>query len=360
MISKKRISWLTSLPSPYWVPIWNSLSKNYALELYFTNSEVNQRGWLVPANVNWKFNFLSKKIFYFDQSQIIPSVFGFRKISFRSDVLVVGGGWEVPIHVFAMLYARLKCKQVYIISESVIESHRFSGPLARKIRYGVFNLATKVITVGNRSTKAVQATGIARQNIIQLFNPIDTEFVKAKKESKARDEFVGHRFIAVGRLIQLKNFEAVIRSFSMIASPNDRLTLVGEGPLRHYLEKLVSELNIQEKVLFTGHLTQQQLSNLYLKSCTLVLPSTNEVWGMVVTEALASGCHVVVSKNCGVSDFVQSMKGAYLSGTDVESIAIAMTQSKMDYYAPIENPEILKYTPQKFVLEICNLIEGNV
>ena len=81
---------------------------------------------------------------------------------------------------------------------------------------------------------------------------------------------------------------------------------------------------------------------------------------MVVTEALASGCHVVVSKNCGVSDFVQSMKGAYLSGTDVESIAIAMTQSKMDYYAPIENPEILKYTPQKFVLEICNLIEGNV
>ena len=82
------------------------------------------------------------------------------------------------------------------------------------------------------------------------------------------------------------------------------------------------------------------------------MPSTNEVWGLVANEALASGLHVIVSDVAGVADFIEKMKGTYLCKTDSESIAEMMKVSKADYKGPIKNPEILGFTPERFADEL--------
>lgn len=356
---KKNVAWLTSLPSPYWMPIWNHLADDYNLNLFFTNSGNNERLWKVQESPVWSYHIFSKLIFHFGEAQIIPSPWGFIRICKKADILVIGGGWEVPIHVVTMIYARLRKIDVYIIAESVLESHRFNGSVVRKIRFLVFSLATKVISVGGKSTIAVRATGIKEDKITQLFNPVNVNFFNVRNEKKNGAPTQGHRFLAVGRLLERKNFASIILSFRNIATPSDLLTIAGDGPLRGALESLVAELGLGRQVVFAGYLDQNEVAKLYSESCTLVLASTNEVWGMVATEALASGCHVVVSDKCGVSDFIASMDGTYISGTDQESISKCMEKSRLEYEGPITYPQILEYTPKKFTTDLIKVFNKN-
>jgi glycosyltransferase involved in cell wall biosynthesis len=345
----RKIAWLTSLPSPYWIPVWDELALKNSLKLFFTNGVENARGWKIPSDPIWKHHVFSKKILYFGEAQVIPNPMGFRKITIRNEIVVIGGGWEVPIHVLTMAYARLKRKKVFIISESVIESHRYTGKFVRKIRFIVFKLATKIITVGERSTLSVLETGISKNKIIELFNPVDVQFFNDKGNETQRNTSLGHMFIAAGRLIKLKNFESIIKAFKNIANPQDVLTIAGDGPLRNTLENLAVEIQIQNQVKFIGHLSQIEIAKLYSQSHTLVLASTNEVWGMVATEALSAGCQVIVSRNCGVSNFIEKMSGVYICETDVASIATSMRKSRNEFRGKNLKPEILQFTPKKFV-----------
>ena len=351
-----RVAWLTSLPSPYWTPVWDKLSEKLSLQIFFTNSENNARGWKIPVNSKWQHHTFLKRIFYLGEAQIIPSPFGFKKVCKNADVLVIGGGWEVPIHVLSMAYARLRKIDVYIVYESVLESHKFKGKFVKTIRFLVLNLATRVISVGPRSTQAILGTGIKEKKIIQLFNPVNVDFFHTiSKSHKAADVF-GHRFVTVAQLIERKNLTSVIEAFKITSDFQDVLTIAGDGVLRSSLEKYVSKLQFNGRVIFTGQLSQVQLAELYAESDTLILASTNEVWGMVVTESLASGCHVVVSENCGVSTFVNGMQGAYICNTTVKSIADSMQKSKNEFSGKVSNPEILQFTPERFANELIGLV----
>jgi glycosyltransferase involved in cell wall biosynthesis len=166
----------------------------------------------------------------------------------------------------------------------------------------------------------------------------------------------GHRFLLVARLVERKNIPAAILAFSQIADPSDTFTIVGEGPLRVVIQEQIKSLNLESQVSMVGHQSQADVAMLYASSQTLVMPSTNEVWGLVANEALASGMHVIVSDVCGVAELIDGMQGAYICGVKVESIASQMQKSKSEWNGRIANPEIMGYTPERFadsIIEAC-------
>jgi len=79
-----------------------------------------------------------------------------------------------------------------------------------------------------------------------------------------------------------------------------------------------------------------------------------------VNEALASGLHAVVADKCGVAEFVKNMEGVFICSTDQKSLKYAMDASSQKWIGHIENPEILKFTPENFADEIINLISLNI
>ena len=79
-----------------------------------------------------------------------------------------------------------------------------------------------------------------------------------------------------------------------------------------------------------------------------MLVSDNEVWGLVVNEALAAGLHVVISDQCGVSHSVKRMKGVYIWYEDEESLDEVLRRSAREWNGPIQNPEILEFTNERF------------
>jgi glycosyltransferase involved in cell wall biosynthesis len=200
--------------------------------------------------------------------------------------------------------------------------------------------------------------GVAPEKIVTLFNPVDVSWFHSFAQSHRILQSPGHRFLYVGQLIERKNVAEVLRAFASIKTDDDTITIAGDGALAGELKELTKSLGIEDSVSFAGHKNQEELAALYAASHTFILASTNEVWGLVVNEALASGLHAVVSDKCGAAEFVKDMKGAYICQTDQESIQEAMAVSAKAWSGYIQEPEILQFTPGKFADEMVGSCIG--
>ena len=113
----------------------------------------------------------------------------------------------------------------------------------------------------------------------------------------------------VGRLVEVKNLPFLLKCFSKVENNDCRLALVGEGHLLKELQTLSEELNISEKVIFTGRKEGKELNNWYTFAQIFVFPSTYERYGAVVNEALLGGCYTLCSNAAGASSLIDGKNG---------------------------------------------------
>jgi len=82
--------------------------------------------------------------------------------------------------------------------------------------------------------------------------------------------------------------------------------LLGDGPLKAELCRLIAELGLQQSILLPGFKQYDELPAFYALAKVFIHASTVEQWGLVVNEAMASGLPVLVSNRCGCArDLVQ-------------------------------------------------------
>ena len=350
-----QILWLTNLPAPDRFPIWARIAESFDLKVAFLLGEKNWRNWTVPDEKSWKHEYLSLKSKKIKDFDLIPSIQGVKKLLQNIDILVLGG-WETPFYIRTSLVANRRHIPVIQFYESNYDNHSFKNFIIRKIRSSIFSRADFIVTVGSSSTKTVEAMGIASEKIITLFNPADVSWLNSFTRIHRIPSTLGHRYVYVGQLIERKNVATVLHSFAEIRNDSDTLTIVGDGPLAQDLKNLASSLGIAHSTTFLGHRINEELAELYAASNTLILASTKEVWGLVINKALASGLHVVVSKKCGAAEFVADMRGAFICDTDQKSIQEAMSESSRKWSGYIQEPEILKFTPEKFADELVKIL----
>jgi glycosyltransferase involved in cell wall biosynthesis len=332
------------------------MSEVVNLNVVFLLKRKNWRNWLEPIDKRWNHSYLSLNSLQISEYDIIPSIRGARKMLKDIDVAIIGG-WESPVYIRTILKAKKKKIKVIQFYESTSDSHRFSRGVVAFIRKWILNKVDSVITVSKSSAETLTALGIAPEKIITLFNPVDVSWFYSFARNHRTPVTSGHHYIYVGQLIERKNVATILRSFAAIRNDSDTLTIAGNGPLVRDLKILASSLGIAQSAKFTGHLNQEELANLYAASNTLILASTNEVWGLVVNEALAAGLHVVVSNKCGVAEFVQDMDGAYTCSADQKSLQEAMRTSALQWNGYIGEPEILKFTQERFADGVIGVLD---
>lgn len=102
--------------------------------------------------------------------------------------------------------------------------------------------------------------------------------------------------LAVGRLIDGKNFAALLRAFAAVEPRDARLVILGEGPERARLEAEILRLGLQGRVDLPGYVGEPW--HWYARASCLAVSSRRESFGMTLVEALAHGLPVV-STDCG-------------------------------------------------------------
>jgi glycosyltransferase involved in cell wall biosynthesis len=127
-------------------------------------------------------------------------------------------------------------------------------------------------------------------------NKIEIVHPPVDVEAFAADQERGDFWLFVGRLSSYKRADVAIRAFNDIGM---RLLVVGEGRERGALERIAGE-----NVVFTGRADDATLRSLLASARGLVFPSEDD-FGIVCVEALASGAPVVALAAGGVFDIVR-------------------------------------------------------
>jgi len=101
--------------------------------------------------------------------------------------------------------------------------------------------------------------------------------------------------LAVGSLIQLKNYGLLIKTVAEIVKEFPKLVskLVGEGPDFSKLKTMAANFGVDNNIEFTGLLSRKEIFELMKQSKIFVHPSKFEGSGFVFAEALANGMNIV-------------------------------------------------------------------
>lgn len=116
----------------------------------------------------------------------------------------------------------------------------------------------------------------------------------------------------VGRFQKVKGFDVLLDAINLIKNENLLLNAIGYGYLEEEYKRKVKELGLQNKVIFLGKKTGNQLTEIYRHSDLLVVPSLSEGDGIVVKEAWANGIPVLVTRCNGPEYFVEDNMDGFI------------------------------------------------
>jgi glycosyltransferase involved in cell wall biosynthesis len=195
--------------------------------------------------------------------------------------------------------------------------------------------AAALIAVGAASRMFWESYGAGAEKIFVANFAVDNQFFarecgRRKGEAdrlKARLGLTGKTiFLFVGRLIRRKNVDLIIRAAQALNDDEIAVVIAGSGEEREALETLAAGApGSSAKVIFAGNVSPGELPLYYALSDALILPATQEPWGLVINEAMASGLAVVAHQSCGAAvDLVAEDNGAALKSVSVEELSAVM------------------------------------
>jgi len=154
---------------------------------------------------------------------------------------------------------------------------------------------------------------------------------ESSNPAEIRENAEGPNIIFSGRFHRKKNISLILNALPAVIKvfPNVKLRLAGDGTSAEcqLLEEEIERLSITGKVDFVGWLEGEELTKFYSSGDLMVLPSFNENFALVITEALQAGTPCVVSKNVGTADIIERTgAGLVLTNLTHELLAEAMVE----------------------------------
>ena len=152
-----------------------------------------------------------------------------------------------------------------------------------------------------------------------MFRPHDREVARGTLG------FTRPTLLAVGNLVALKRHWLMVEALALL--PEFELVIVGDGPERVNIEKLVRERKVAGRVRLLGRVPQDRLPEIYSAADLLLLVSTHEGWPNVLLESMACGTPVVASPLDGIADIVGAPEaGRVLADVTPSGLASAIRE----------------------------------
>ena len=251
---------------------------------------------------------LHKPKFEFDNSKrfwhTIKTIFFIRK-TIKSihpkTILSYGELWNNLV-----LLALLFTKYPVFVSDRC-QPNKSLGRLHDFLRKNLYQNAKGVIAQTSQAKSIYEAGLVNNANITVIGNPIQ----KQEAVNTPREKIV----LTVGRLIESKHHDALIKLFVKINSLDWKLVIVGGDALkqtnRKNLQTLIDSLNANDKVRLAGN--QKDVASFYKKSSIFAFTSSSEGFPNVIGEALSYGLPVVTF-DCvaGPSDMILENENGHL------------------------------------------------
>ena len=324
-----KILWLTNMPTIYRVHFFNELGKLCDLKVIFERYHATgvPNYWEDSLAENFQCTFLKTK----DIGREGSIGFDVLKLPYELYDEVVISSYSSPTEMLALLKLKIKrIKYVFEVDGGIIKKDNFViGGLKRFLISG----ADLYFSSSDQTSKYLQFYGARAHQIKKyqftslyekdvLINPVSKE---EKKEHKRRLGISEEKMIlSVGQFIHRKGFDVLLKSYSGLKK-DVAICIVGGTPLPEY--KRIVEKYKMTNVYFVSNLAKGMLNEYYLAADIFVLPTREDIWGLVVNEAMAKGLPVVTTKNCVSGlELIENGKNGFIVSVENEEELLQKTE----------------------------------
>lgn len=225
-------------------------------------------------------------------------------------------------------YANTFCKLVNLFSRLKLVSHIHTTDLSLSRRHYLLHrmlnyTVDKIICVSKAVAEhAVKFEGADKKKIRMIYNGV-TDLNSHRRLKQSADQFT---ILCVAALSRHKGHSALIYGFAKIQNkyPKLSLALIGDGPERKHLTKIIDELGLPDKVKFLGKIPNAR--EFFRGADIAVLLSVKrEGLGIALIEAMEAGIPTVGTRVGGIREVITHGENGFLveSGS-VDDLAEAL------------------------------------
>jgi glycosyltransferase involved in cell wall biosynthesis len=251
------------------------------------------------------------------------------------DVLHAHGVWE-PLLRAATSAAQHHRKPYFIQPNGMLDvwcmqQKRLKKKLALAMGYrSMLNSAAGIFCGNDDERIAIEPLGLSSPPIVIPLNAVFTEEIAALPQrgsfSKRYPQLCGKPFVVfLGRLHIKKGLDFLADAFALFARGNatHHLVVIGhdEGAKADF-EQRIAKAGVQDRVLLTGPLHGAAKWEAFADAAAFTLPSRQEGFSIAITEALACGLPVIISKDCHFPEVAQAGAGEVVE-LNAEAVAKA-------------------------------------
>ena len=188
-----------------------------------------------------------------------------------------------------------------------------------------------------------------------LKETITLEEKKQKKKELGLKE--NTTILAIGQFIKRKGFDLILEAWKNF-DKEYQLVIIGGGDEKNKYETIISENNFKN-VRIVDYLPKDEVKQYYWAADVFVMPTREDVWGLVINEAMAAGLPIVSTNRCNSAlELVEEGRNGYIVPVDNSNAMsdaihkiVKMNDKEREIMGKRSLEKISEYTIEKIVSE---------
>jgi len=338
-MNKKSVLFITNIPSPYRVDFFQALGELCDLTVLYEKKDASDRDgrWIhVEENTSYTQIFM-KSVISLSSSAFCPEVV--RHIAKGNYDIIVVGVYSTPTGMYAIEYMNRK-KIPYIIN--------CDGGLIKEtkgVRYFLkshfIKRASAWLSTGKMCDEYLMTYGAVKERIFRYpFTSVrESEIVNKQPTFEQKRTLRDHMGVAeevvllsVGSYIPRKGHDVLMQAAAELGIEQTLgLYIVGGTAPEEYLDlaKCCEEKNERLHIHFVDFMQRQEIMNYYEMADLFVLATREDIWGLVINEAMSRALPVITTSQC-VAGAELLQKEQLVDFDNIEGLAQTMEKLLMD------------------------------
>lgn len=363
-----KVLFTVNIPSPYRVDFFNELGKLCDLTVLYERRKASDREWTEKKAVSFR-EVCLKGINIRSDSALSAQIIGFLDKN-KYDIIVIGG-YSTPTGMLASEYLSIK-KIPYILSVDggYIKNERKIAGFIKKhfISKASAWLSTSETTDDYLLYYGAEKERIYRYPFTSLFESDILKKPLNDEEKSALKHKLGINYknmvISVGQFIYRKGYDVLLKACGRLQD-DVCVYIIGGTPTKEYI--CIQSKYKLKNVYYVPFQEKKKLKQYYMAADVFVLPTREDIWGLVINEAMAAGLPVITTNKCIAGlELIEDDFNGYIVPVDDERLLgekINMVLNDDNHrYTMAENAikTISKYTFENMAKEHIRIFEHEV